>query len=241
MNKRPISSQNPASVSHIIRNAQSQKKDVRPRTSMAAHQPTWKLRRRPISRDCVACGRDFPTWLMRKPIPEQKRAEALQMWEHLPRRSGRPIIPSLKPKEEPKYSALDGSFGDIYLITPELAALLLQWIQALKGESYIVEVLNSTELPIAVVWTYLLNELTPDGDIITVGPYSSTWLGLTPGQIAVFELSGCLYMKSYAISVVYDGEGQVVLPNTSIAAINQYEKDKFGSTSICTDWWEIYI
>lgn len=165
----------------------------------------------------------------------------MQIVRRLPRRGGKPIIPNLRPMDG-DFSWFAPEFGSQELVIPvELTGIFLKWIDILKATPYVVEVLNGTDTPIAVVWTYLLNELTAGGDIVTVGPYSSTWLGLLPGATAVFELTGCLYMKSYAITVVYEGQPDVVLPNTSIDAINQYELEKFGSINTCSDWWEIYI
>ena len=124
-------------------------------------------------------------------------------------------------------------------IPPLVLQALMKWIDMLASAQYVVEVLNSTDTTIAVVWTYLLNELTPNG-IIVIGPYSSIWEDLAPGNTATFSLTGCLYMKSYAVTVVYNGNPDIVLPNTSIGDINKYEKSKFGQVNICSDWWEIY-
>ena len=48
-------------------------------------------------------------------------------------------------------------------------------------------------------------------------------------------------MKSYAITVVYEGNPDVVLPNTSIGEINAYEQSTYGVVDICGDWWELYV
>jgi len=208
----------------------------------------WKIRQGPSSEKCRC---NFSSFLRRQNIPRAKLEKLLKLWAAFPRQNGRIIIPDLKfsGKHRDRGPALipmgggdpDYSFDDPDTLLDLLFDILLVWIDMLKKTDYVVEVLNSTEVPIAVVWTYLLNELTPSGDLITVGPFSSTWLGLSTGETATFSLSGCLYMKSYAITVVYDGNAEVVLPNSTVGDINEYELSEYGELNICSDWWEIYV
>jgi hypothetical protein len=190
----------------------------------------WKVRQR-APRDACRC--DFPAWLSRQSVQRAERDECLGMWAALPRRGGHTIIPNLKPLGGEPDSDLESS--------PLFVKFLLMWIAFLKTQEYVVQVFNGTDTTIAVVWTYLYNELTPGNDIITVGPTSSTWFGLLPEETAEFSFYGCLYMKSYAITVVYEGTPDVVLPNTSIGEINAYEQSEYGVIDFCGDWWEIYV
>ena len=105
--------------------------------------------------------------------------ECLRGWTALPRRGSQTIVPNLKP--------LGGEPDSDPELSPLFVKFLLMWIAFLKNQEYVVQVFNGTDATIAVVWTYLYNELTPSNDIITVGPTSSTWFGLLPGDTAEFS------------------------------------------------------
>jgi hypothetical protein len=116
----------------------------------------------------------------------------------------------------------------------------MAYFDALSKADYIIQILNSTDTTIDIVWTYILEHYS-GGNIVKSGPYSQVWYGLPPGDTATFVVNGCIQMYSYAISIAYEDQSYYVLGNATVIDINDQKEAPSGSVNICGDSWEIFI
>jgi len=180
-------------------------------------------------------------------VEASRHREIVELWQQLPRKEGRVVYPDLVVGRQGYPKPLGGNW-DWSNIPPDVLQAFVEWLQKwilyLKQATYYIDIWNNTEWTIPdLVVTYFLNELTDSNQIVTIGPYPAEWPNFQPGQEAEFAISGCLYMKSYAVTLVWeDGTIDEVLPNTSVYDINtQYDEAHFGQIEVCSDVWEIFV
>lgn len=208
---------------------------------------------RPSAKPKRQCHRDFVAWLKTKNLADREYHEVVSIWRRLPRNGRRVLYPGViaPPRVFPRVPGggvklRDGEWDWLTSLSPELLAQFTQWIldwyNSLKQATYYIDIWNDTTYTIPeLVVTYFLNELTDSNQIIAVGPYPATWPNFQPGQKAEFAISGCLYVRSYAVTLVWEDGIDEVLPNTPIQDINALEKAEEGYIDMCGDIWEIYV